>query len=298
MSDGSDQHTWIEQGDYFFNTQDYTNALTYYGKGLQHDPTNSELLSKIGKAYFSLERYPAAEAFYFEALNHSDTYYLVYQYCYENPQKTNITVLQQNLSQHQVIITVEGLEYIIDTIKKDQEHSFSPPTSHPYPQQWEYQLVNLIRDAGIPIPFELLDIAHHLKHATEKPSHTISPLSLKRLTGPRFEQFLAQFFQHQGYNVKRLQQSHDMGGDLLVQKNDETIVIQAKHRRHKPIGVKAIQEVYAAWGYYHTTHAMVITTSRFTSSAQKLADSLGVECWDGDRLVTELRTQQHLSVHT
>jgi restriction system protein len=104
----------------------------------------------------------------------------------------------------------------------------------------------------------------------------------------QFEEFLANFFQSKGYTVTRLKHSYDMGSDLLLTKHEEIIIIQAKHRRHQPIGIKAIQEAYAAQGYYHTTHARVITTTRFTRSAQTLADTLRVECWDLHRLLREL----------
>jgi restriction system protein len=80
------------------------------------------------------------------------------------------------------------------------------------------------------------------------------------------------------------------GGDLLIRKPGETIIIQAK-RRSKNIGTTAIQEVYTASGYYQTTRARVITTSRFTQPALELADTLGVECWDWERLLQELNRQ-------
>lgn len=109
----------------------------------------------------------------------------------------------------------------------------------------------------------------------------------KKMSGPHFVAFLEWVFKQMSYETSRMKETHDMGGDILLKKFGEITVIQAI-RRKQNIGVKAIQEVHAAKDYYNATHAIVITPSHFTPSALKLANKLGVECWDWERLLTEL----------
>ena len=79
-----------------------------------------------------------------------------------------------------------------------------------------------------------------------------------------------------------------MGGEIFAQLFEEKIIIQAKHQQ-ETFGIEVIQEVFTTKAYYNATRALVIITSHFTGPALKLADNLRVECWDWDRLLTELR---------
>ncbi|VVB60528.1 Restriction endonuclease [uncultured archaeon] len=154
---------------------------------------------------------------------------------------------------------------------------------------WEVFTKILLKQAGIRTPRSFLDLLHFIQQNLPKDtldSNLGKPL--KQMTGSQFEAFLQWFFEQQGYETTRMKKSHDKGGDLLIRKLGETLIIQAK-RRTQNIGIPAIQEVYAASGYYQATRALVITTSRFTQPALDLASKLGVECWDWERLLTEVR---------
>ena len=59
--------------------------------------------------------------------------------------------------------------------------------------------------------------------------------------------------------------------------------------RNRTVGNRGVQEVFAARGFYQANHALVITTSRFSKPAVDLVNRLGVELWDLERLLTELR---------
>jgi hypothetical protein len=69
--------------------------------------------------------------------------------------------------------------------------------------------------------------------------------------------------------------SGDQGADLIVYVQGLKIVIQAKQYTGK-VGNAAVQEIYAAKGYYGAHAAMVVTNSDYTSSARALASELGV----------------------
>ena len=115
-----------------------------------------------------------------------------------------------------------------------------------------------------------------------------------KMTWQQFELFLQLFFEKQGYHVRKTKKSHDQGADLILERPGERVVVQAKKQK-KTTGNKAVQEVHAARGYYQANRAIVITTSRFSKPAIELADRLGVELWDWNRLLTEMNT--HRSNH-
>jgi len=123
------------------------------------------------------------------------------------------------------------------------------------------------------------------------PSDSYLMQQLKKTTGKQFEAYLKRLFIHQDYKVELTKASGDKGADLIAKRAGERIVIQAKQRKEN-IGVEAIQEVYAARKVYHGTRAIVITPGQFTKPALELAKKLGVECWDGKRLLQELYKHQ------
>jgi restriction system protein len=111
---------------------------------------------------------------------------------------------------------------------------------------------------------------------------------LDRMTGTEFVNFLADFFDNKGYHVRKNPPTHDFGADLIVDRFEETIAVQAKCRK-QTVGIPAVQEVHGARDYYRTRRAMVISVGGFTKSAVKLANRLGVELWDRKRLLDEIK---------
>ena len=79
-----------------------------------------------------------------------------------------------------------------------------------------------------------------------------------------------------GYKVEHTQLSGDQGADLIVERNGEKIVVQAK-RSESTITNKAIQEVFTSINHYQAQRGMVVTNNEFTPSAVKLAESNQVE---------------------
>lgn len=97
-------------------------------------------------------------------------------------------------------------------------------------------------------------------------------LEVDKMTGERFEKYLAVLFKARGYQVKSTPTTGDFGADLILSSNDSKIVVQAK-RYKKNVGVKAIQEVVSAKSYYSANECWVVTNSNFTEPAKKLAAS-------------------------
>lgn len=107
-----------------------------------------------------------------------------------------------------------------------------------------------------------------------------SPLaSIDRMKGDEFEEYLAAHFRKLGYHVSLTPKSNDYGADLIIKKDGKITVVQAKRYRDK-VGIKAIQEIIGAKGYYKADKMMVVTNSYFTSAAYKLAAANDVTLWD------------------
>jgi len=109
------------------------------------------------------------------------------------------------------------------------------------------------------------------------------------MTGTEFELFLKDLFTVKGYSVKHLGKSGDFGGDLLIRHGTWTEVVQAK-RYASNVGVKAIQEVFAAKSYYRARKATVVTNAYFTPAAKKLATKLKVRLVDRADLIQYIKS--------
>jgi restriction system protein len=111
---------------------------------------------------------------------------------------------------------------------------------------------------------------------------------IDRMEGRQFEEFMAGFFEAQGFRVILTQASGDYGADLVItNSNGFKTAVQLK-RYSSSVGVSAVQEAISGKSYYGTDHAMVVTTNYFTNNAKELASVSRVELWDRDRLVQEL----------
>ena len=102
------------------------------------------------------------------------------------------------------------------------------------------------------------------------------------MDGEEFEEFCAELLEKKGYkNVELTGKSHDKGVDIFADKNGVSYAIQCKCYS-EPVGIKAVQEVYAGKDYYCCMVAVVMTNQVFTKSAIEFASRLNVLLWDGD----------------
>lgn len=99
-------------------------------------------------------------------------------------------------------------------------------------------------------------------------------------SGLAFERMVMAFYREAGYNVTPTPASGDKGVDFIVRQVVTKTAIQCK-RWAAPVGIAAIQEVYAGMKFYECHEAVVICTSSFTPAAKELAQKLGVELIDG-----------------
>ncbi len=90
------------------------------------------------------------------------------------------------------------------------------------------------------------------------------------LSGTDFELLLVRLFESMGYVVEHCGKVGDQGGDLVLNKGSERILIQAK-RYTNNIGNGAVQEAVAAKKYYDCSKSVLIGSANFTSGAIDLA---------------------------
>lgn len=107
---------------------------------------------------------------------------------------------------------------------------------------------------------------------------------IDKMDGIHFEYYLKELFINQGYKVEVTSASGDFGADLILKKDNNKIVVQAK-RFSKSVGVKAIQEVKASQNYYNANESWVVTNNYFTAPAEKLASSNNVILVDREELI-------------
>ncbi len=104
------------------------------------------------------------------------------------------------------------------------------------------------------------------------------------MSGEEFEEFCADVLRGNGYTgVEVTKASGDHGVDILANKEGLKYAIQCK-RYSKPVGNKAVQEVYSGKDIYKADVAVVMSNMEFTTQAIEDAKRLNVELWNRDKI--------------
>ena len=100
------------------------------------------------------------------------------------------------------------------------------------------------------------------------------------LNGHEFEYYCAQLLADSGYqDVEVTKGSGDFGVDILCEKDGVSYAVQCKCY-DGPVGVHAIQEVYAGKAYYDRMVGVVMCNQYFTEPAVKMAKKLNIMLFD------------------
>ncbi|MFM9278938.1 restriction endonuclease [Paenibacillus jiagnxiensis] len=105
--------------------------------------------------------------------------------------------------------------------------------------------------------------------------------------GSEFETYLYRLFTELGYEeVYKTTGSRDFGADLVfTDRSGLRSVVQAKrYGMQSPVGLGAVQEIYASMNYYRAHKSIVITSGRYTESCAILASANGVTLLDREDL--------------
>lgn len=104
------------------------------------------------------------------------------------------------------------------------------------------------------------------------------------LSGPQFEQHLAEAFRLHGYDVKPTGQTGDQGVDLIVtMAGGRRVAVQAKCYTGA-VGNDAVQQAFAGKAFHGCDACVVVTNSEFTRAARELASKIGCATIDGAAL--------------
>jgi restriction endonuclease Mrr len=120
----------------------------------------------------------------------------------------------------------------------------------------------------------------------------IQGTSIDQLNGYEFEKLLGDLFRALGYHSSVTKASGDQGIDIIAEKDDIKIGVQAKCYTG-PVGNGAVQEAIAGIRFYNLDKGFVVTNSYFTPSAKELAKSARIVLWDRDILMSKLK-EAHL----
>ena len=106
------------------------------------------------------------------------------------------------------------------------------------------------------------------------------PLFVDEMEGHEFEFYCADLLRDRGFSeVEVTSGSRDFGVDILAEKDGVTYAIQCKCYT-TPVGVSAVQEVYAGRDYYDCMVGVVLTNQYFTEPAVDMAKKLQILLWD------------------
>lgn len=111
---------------------------------------------------------------------------------------------------------------------------------------------------------------------------------IDQMQGIEFENLLKAHFEKLGYKVKLTPASNDFGADLVLYKDHQITVVQAKRYKDK-VNNKAVQEVAGAIGKYKADKGMVVTNSFFTKNAIELARANNIELWNRNTLIDNFK---------
>jgi len=130
---------------------------------------------------------------------------------------------------------------------------------------------------------EALDYENSARESWRRYHRLRNLASVDTLDGHEFEAAIGVVYEKMGYKVTLTPVTGDFGVDVIAEKSNEKLAIQAK-RYSGTIGVKAVQEAASGALYYKANKAIVITNSFYTPKAKELADKLGVDLINRKRL--------------
>ena len=112
------------------------------------------------------------------------------------------------------------------------------------------------------------------------------------MTPKEFEQFVAEYYQHQGYYTEITPYSSDYGVDVIARKGKERIAIQVKMygNSSRKVNHKTVMELFGAMTYRQCSKAVIATNGTCMADAVEVANKLGVEILYFDSVLDNIET--------
>ncbi len=112
---------------------------------------------------------------------------------------------------------------------------------------------------------------------------------LRKLSGTKFEEFIAHLFEKMGYKITLTGGSHDGGIDLIATKDGKDHLIQCKRYTNRQVSVGAVRDFYGAISDNMNAEGHFITTQFFTTEAKQFAKGKPIELIDQFRLLNLIK---------
>ena len=106
----------------------------------------------------------------------------------------------------------------------------------------------------------------------------------ENMSGDEYEEYCKYLLKRRGWIVELTPKSGDQGVDLIATKENLKVCIQCK-RYSKPVGNKAIQEIFTGKQFYSGSHGVLVSNAGFTKSAKKLASKTGIILLSDENLI-------------
>ena len=97
----------------------------------------------------------------------------------------------------------------------------------------------------------------------------------ENMSGDDYEIYCKYILKQRDWIVKLTPKSGDQGVDLIASKESLKVCIQCK-RYSKPVGNKAVQEIFTGKQFYSVSHGVLVSSAGFTKSAISLASKTGI----------------------
>ncbi|MBP6303253.1 MAG: restriction endonuclease [Saprospiraceae bacterium] len=106
-----------------------------------------------------------------------------------------------------------------------------------------------------------------------------NPKLIHSLSSRQFEEFVAELFEKDGYNVSLTQQTHDGGKDLFIVENKRMgkfiyYVECKKYAAENPVGVRLVRELYGTVTADRATAGVLVTSSYFSDEAKQFTEQI------------------------
>ncbi|TMC27688.1 MAG: hypothetical protein E6J32_10225 [Chloroflexi bacterium] len=112
---------------------------------------------------------------------------------------------------------------------------------------------------------------------------------VKRLSWSAFEDLVAEVYRRKGFHVEQTPRGRADGGyDLVLLKEQDSILVQCKHWLVYKVGVPKVRELAGAMHKVGATGGVFVTTGAFTPAARQFANGLPIELVDGETLISWL----------
>ena len=106
-----------------------------------------------------------------------------------------------------------------------------------------------------------------------------------------FESFICDLYKVLGYKVKPIEENRELGGDLLMKKDKDVLVVRVVHCESidSSVGNNVVQEVCAAKSVFKANRSMVVCNGDFSESAYKQASYTKTDMINGHQLLNLFR---------